>query len=328
MRFDEKLRQFQLAGAIVPDHSILKTPAQVDGIRKSAEINMACLDAVAKEIGAGMPTEDIDRIVYETTVNMGGIPAPLHYEGFPKSVCTSINEEVCHGIPDTKHILQEGDIINVDCSTILNGYFSDSSRMYCIGEVSPEKKRLVEVTKECVQIGLENVIPWTYLGGEFNEASGWPHPGMEELRELLGVPYEKQSDQLKAAFQKTFFCEETGLFTDSATSSHSALHSNVISCFYGLQPKNHRIIPFIREKGLCCGVYVAYFLLFALLKMGEKELAYELITNRTEHSWYQMIQEGATTAFEAWGKDQKWNTSLCHSWASAPIPVLMEMDLY
>ena len=90
MRFDEKLRQFQLSGAIVPDHSILKTPAQVDGIRKSAEINMACLDAVTKEIGAGMPTEDIDRIVYETTVSMGGIPAPLHYEGFPKSVCTSI----------------------------------------------------------------------------------------------------------------------------------------------------------------------------------------------------------------------------------------------
>ena len=164
MRFDEKLRQFQFSGAIVPDHSILKTPAQVDGIRKSAEINMACLDAVTKEIGAGMPTEDIDRIVYETTVSMGGIPAPLHYEGFPKSVCTSINDEVCHGIPDTRHILQEGDIINVDCSTILNGYFSDSSRMFCIGEVSPEKKRLVEVTKECVQIGLENVIPWTYLG--------------------------------------------------------------------------------------------------------------------------------------------------------------------
>ena len=164
MRFDEKLRQFQLAGAIVPDHSLLKTQEHVDGIKKSAVINMACLDAVAKEIGAGMPTEDIDRIVYETTVNMGGIPAPLHYEGFPKSVCTSINEEVCHGIPDEKHILKDGDIVNVDCSTILNGYFSDSSRMFCIGDVSPEKKRLVDVTKECVQIGLENVIPWTYLG--------------------------------------------------------------------------------------------------------------------------------------------------------------------
>ena len=158
MRFDEKLRKYQLYGAIVPDRSLIKNSAAVDGIRKSAEINMACLDAVAKEIGAGMPTEDIDRIVYDTTVRMGGIPAPLHYEGFPKSVCTSINEEVCHGIPDEKHILKDGG------STILNGYFSDSSRMYCIGDVSEEKRRLVQVTKECVEIGLEAVIPWTYLG--------------------------------------------------------------------------------------------------------------------------------------------------------------------
>ena len=164
MNFDDKLRKYQLYGAIVPDRSLIKNRTAVDGIKKSAEINMACLDAVAKEIGAGMPTEDIDKIVYETTVRMGGIPAPLHYEGFPKSVCTSINEEVCHGIPDEKHILKDGDIINVDCSTILNGYFSDSSRMYCIGDVSEEKRRLVQVTKECVEIGLKAVIPWTYLG--------------------------------------------------------------------------------------------------------------------------------------------------------------------
>ena len=164
MRFDERLRKMQIAGAIVPDRSLIKNREVIDGIKRSAEINMACLDAVAKEIGAGMPTEDIDRIVYDTTVRMGGIPAPLHYEGFPKSVCTSINEEVCHGIPDNKHILKDGDIINVDCSTILDGYFSDSSRMYCIGDVSGEKRRLVEVTKECVQIGLEAVIPWTFLG--------------------------------------------------------------------------------------------------------------------------------------------------------------------
>lgn len=95
---------------------------------------------------------------------MGGIPAPLHYQGFPKSVCTSINEQVCHGIPSEEDILKEGDIVNVDCSTILNGYFSDSSRMFCIGEVSAEKKRLVDVTKECIQKGLEQVKPWGFLG--------------------------------------------------------------------------------------------------------------------------------------------------------------------
>ncbi|MCR5161782.1 MAG: methionyl aminopeptidase [Lachnospiraceae bacterium] len=164
MAMDDKIRKYELAGHIVPDRSLLKTPEQVQGIRESAKINMACLDAVAERIHAGMSTEEIDKIVYDTTVSMGGIPAPLNYEGFPKSVCTSVNEEVCHGIPDAGRILKEGDIINVDCSTILNGYFSDSSRMFCIGEVSEEKRRLVQVTKECVEIGLAEVIPWHFLG--------------------------------------------------------------------------------------------------------------------------------------------------------------------
>ena len=119
MNFDDKLRKYQLYGAIVPDRSLIKNRTAIDGIKKSAEINMACLDAVAKEIGAGMPTEDIDKIVYDTTVRMGGIPAPLHYEGFPKSVCTSINEEVCHGIPDEKHILKDGDIVTAVNGTLV-----------------------------------------------------------------------------------------------------------------------------------------------------------------------------------------------------------------
>ena len=117
-----------------------------------------------KLLASGMSTEEIDKMVYERTTAMGGIPAPLHYQGFPKSVCTSINEQVCHGIPSEEDILKEGDIVNVDCSTILNGYFSDSSRMFCIGEVSAEKKRLVDVTKECIQKGLEQVKPWGFLG--------------------------------------------------------------------------------------------------------------------------------------------------------------------
>mgnify|MGYP002968793896 FL=1 len=103
-------------------------------------------------------------MVYERTTAMGGIPAPLHYQGFPKSVCTSINNEVCHGIPSEDIILKDGDIINVDVSTILDGYFSDSSRMFLIGDVSEEKKRLVQVTKECVEEGLKEVKPWHFLG--------------------------------------------------------------------------------------------------------------------------------------------------------------------
>lgn len=164
MAMDEKIRRIQEAGHIVPSHAIIKNQDQIAGIRQSAKINIAVLDAVADQIKAGMTTQQIDDIVYNLTTKMGGIPAPLNYQGYPKSVCTSVNDQVCHGIPDEKIVLQDGDIVNVDCSTILNGYFSDSSRMFCIGDVSPEKKRLVEVTKECCDLGLAAVKPWGFLG--------------------------------------------------------------------------------------------------------------------------------------------------------------------
>lgn len=164
MEFDEKIREYELKGFEVPDRSLLKLPKDVEGIKRSAVINMAVLDEVGDKIRAGMTTQEIDDIVYNTTIKMGGIPADLHYEGYPKSVCTSINDVVCHGIPSDKVVLKDGDIINVDCSTILDGYYSDSSRMYCIGNVSPEKKKLVDVTRECVEIGIRNVIPWHTLG--------------------------------------------------------------------------------------------------------------------------------------------------------------------
>lgn len=151
-------------GHIVPERSMLKTPEQIEGIRESGKINIAVLDAVAAAIRPGMTTQDIDDIVYNTTTQMGAIPAPLNYEGFPKSVCTSINDEICHGIPSEDRVLQEGDIINVDVSTIYKGYFSDSSRMFCIGEVSEERARLVRVTKECVEEALKQVKPWNFLG--------------------------------------------------------------------------------------------------------------------------------------------------------------------
>ena len=106
-----------------------------------------------------MSTEEIDRLVYERTTAMGGIPAPLNYQGFPKSVCTSLNDEVCHGIPSEDVILKEGDIVNVDVSTNLMGYYSDSSRMFCIGEVSTEKQKLVQVARECIGEGLKKVKP-------------------------------------------------------------------------------------------------------------------------------------------------------------------------
>lgn len=159
-----KLATLEMQGEIVPDPNILKTPEQIEGIRKSADLNTAVLDHVAKHIRAGMSTAEIDQLVFDYTTAHGGIPAPLGYEGFPKSVCTSLNNEICHGIPDENIILQEGDIINVDVSTILNGYYSDASRMFAIGEVSERAKKLLKVTEECVERGLAAAKPWGHLG--------------------------------------------------------------------------------------------------------------------------------------------------------------------
>lgn len=161
---DHKLWVLTLKGEIVPDKCLLKTPEQIEEIKKSAALNTAVLDHVAKHIRAGMSTADIDKLVYDYTTAYGGIPAPLGYEGFPKSVCTSINNEICHGIPDENVILQEGDIINVDVSTILNGYYSDASRMFAIGKVSERAAKLLRVTEECVERGLAAAKPWGHLG--------------------------------------------------------------------------------------------------------------------------------------------------------------------
>lgn len=163
-QFDEKISYIKSQGHEVPEHKMIKTPEQIQKIRESCKINIAVLDYVAENIREGMTTEEIDKLVYEKTTELGAVPAPLNYEGFPKSVCTSINEVVCHGIPSENVVLKDGDIINVDVSTIFHGYFSDSSRMFCIGNVSEEKRKLVEVTKECVEIGLEKVQPWSFLG--------------------------------------------------------------------------------------------------------------------------------------------------------------------
>lgn len=162
--FDEKIEEFEVAGHIVPSHEILKNAEQIEKIKESAKINIAVLDYVAEHIKAGISTAEIDKWVYDITTKMGGVPAPLNFEGFPKSVCTSINNEVCHGIPSEDVIIKDGDIINVDVSTNLNGYFSDSSRMFCIGNVSEENRKLVEETKNAVYEGLKRVKPWGFLG--------------------------------------------------------------------------------------------------------------------------------------------------------------------
>lgn len=160
----EKLMRYKHFGAKVPPMRILRTPEQIEGIRASARINTALLDYVAANIREGISTAQIDRWVYDFTTDHGAVPAPLDYEGFPKSVCVSVNDVVCHGIPSEKEILRSGDIVNVDVSTIYGGYFSDASRMFLIGDVDEERKRLVKVTRECMEIGIAAAQPWARLG--------------------------------------------------------------------------------------------------------------------------------------------------------------------
>ncbi|WP_029452650.1 methionyl aminopeptidase [Clostridium algidicarnis] len=162
--FDERLSSLELEGYEVPTRDMIKNAKEIEAIKKSAAINDAILDLVAENIKEGMSTEEIDKLVYDYTISKGAVPAPLNFEGFPKSVCTSINEEVCHGIPSKDIILKNGDIINVDVSTIFNGYYSDASRMFMIGDVSDEARKLVKVSKECLEKGIEAVKPWGFLG--------------------------------------------------------------------------------------------------------------------------------------------------------------------
>ncbi len=161
---DKKVLYFQDRGHLVPSRKLIKTPEQIEGIRRSGVVNTGVLDLVEREIHAGMSTAEIDKLVYDYTIGHGAIPAPLNYEGFPKSVCTSVNEVVCHGIPSEEEVLEEGDIVNVDVSTILDGYYSDASRMFVIGKTSPEKEKLVRVAKECLQIGMEAAKPFGFVG--------------------------------------------------------------------------------------------------------------------------------------------------------------------
>ena len=141
-----KIAEFKAKGCEVPDMDMIKTPEQIEGIRAAAKINNACLDLIAQKIKAGMTTEEIDALAYDFITKSGGIPACLGFYGFPKSICTSVNDQVCHGIPD-KTVLKSGDIVNVDVTTIYNGYYADASRMFMIGKVSKPNQDLVAITK-------------------------------------------------------------------------------------------------------------------------------------------------------------------------------------
>ncbi|MTI62140.1 MAG: alpha-L-rhamnosidase [Firmicutes bacterium] len=152
---------------------------------------------------------------------------------------------------------------------------------------------------------------------------------INQLRDILGVEYENRFGKLKSAFIKSFYNKKKKLFVDAEGSLHSSLHANVLPLLYDLIPEEKEdiedtIVNLIRKKRFSCGVYMAYYVLKALSKAGEYSLIVDLLLSEDKHSWGNMIKEGASTCFEVWGKEQKWNTSLCHPWASAPVIVIIE----
>ncbi len=197
---DQKIMEWQEKGKIVPTRDLIKTHEQIEGIRQAGVLNTAVLDLVAEKIHEGMSTLEIDQLVYDFTTKHGGVPAPLHYEGFPNSCCTSINDVVCHGIPSADDILIEGDIINVDCTTILNGYYADASRMFVIGKTTPERQRLVDMAWDCLKAG-EKVCqqPYVFVGDIGNAVAKLAHAnGYTVVRDLcghgVGVEFHEEPD--------------------------------------------------------------------------------------------------------------------------------------
>jgi methionyl aminopeptidase len=141
----------------------LKKENDIEGIKKAGKLAVDTLDLVESFIRPGIKTEDINTIVYEYTLKNGARPAPLNYRGFPKSVCVSVNEEICHGIPGEK-ILKDGDIVNVDVTPFLNGYYADANKTFFVGKPDLQAIKIVNVSKECLKIGMSVVEPGNTIG--------------------------------------------------------------------------------------------------------------------------------------------------------------------
>lgn len=141
----------------------LKEAADIEGIRSAGRLTLDTLDLVESEIRPGITTDDINTLVHEFTIKHGAFPAPLNYRGFPKSVCASVNEVICHGIPG-EQVLKDGDIVNVDITSILNGYYADVNKTFFVGTPGLEAKKIVRVAKKCLSNGMSMVKPGSTIG--------------------------------------------------------------------------------------------------------------------------------------------------------------------
>lgn len=164
----------------------IKTPEQIQGIRKAGRLVIETLDLVAGHIRPGTATEELNTLVHDFTIRNGAVPAPLNYRGFPKSVCVSINEVICHGIPGDR-VLVDGDIVNVDVTSILEGYYADASRTYFVGTPGADARKIVEVTRQCLAIGMETVKAGSTVGDiGYVIQSHAERQGCSVVREFVG----------------------------------------------------------------------------------------------------------------------------------------------
>lgn len=160
----ETLTGKDLAALYLHRHRIrLKDPQTIEGIRRAGRLAVETLDIVEQALRPGMKTGEIDDLVHSLTLARGAVPAPLHYRGFPKSVCVSVNEVICHGIPGER-VLQEGDIVNVDVTPILDGYYADANKTFFVGSPGEDAKKIVGVSREALRRGLEMVRPGNTVG--------------------------------------------------------------------------------------------------------------------------------------------------------------------
>ncbi len=165
---------------------ILKTSEQVEGIRRAGMLLMQIMDGVEKMIAPGLVTEEINTFVHEQTIKAGAIPAPLNYRGFPKSVCVSVNEVICHGIPGER-VLQDGDIVNVDITPVLNGYYADASKTFFVGTPGPDAKKIVSIAANSLKKGIQAVAPGATLGDVGHAIQRYAEgQGCSVVREFVG----------------------------------------------------------------------------------------------------------------------------------------------
>jgi methionyl aminopeptidase len=143
---------------VLTDEPMVKSDELIARMRTAGEIAAEVLETTAAAIGVGVTTDELDKVCHEATIALGAYPSPLNYNGFPKSVCSSVNEVICHGIPDSRQLL-DGDIVNLDVTVFVDGVHGDTNATYPVGRIDPESERLIRVTKECINSGIEAVVP-------------------------------------------------------------------------------------------------------------------------------------------------------------------------